>query len=367
MPDFASDPDGLDRVADRFKDLSDDSTKISEYWANYAVPLTHQTGKGLPALALPSLSELTPAVDEQSRALKEHVATVETALRDTACLYRRSEQQALDQVNTIWNNVPQSDDTDGRSGGGLQGIDLPSDETLNTPPEPIGPGLWKVSVDIATALGDIEAESIVISWMDELLGGIFGENPTVALTEWVTGDWEALGTVGRVFENFRDYCRLMPRLLSDATKAIGTEGQWDGAAKDAAFDAMMANANRVDGLADLWHDAKISYENWQNIAYILLSEVHGLLITIPAMLVRGKDIVYKAWDIPWTVMNTVKGAFTGENYLAQLLEELLGIALAILNLFKKCIQTMFYVLQAFVALCSFIPLLEGSTDLDRAW
>lgn len=367
MTDFASDPDGLDRVADRFKELSEDSLKISTYWANHAVPLTHRTGKGLPALALPSLGELTPGVDEQATALKDHIGTVETALRDTAALYRRTAQQALDQVNTIWNDVPQSDDTDGRSSGGLRGIDLPSDEKLNAPPEPIGPGLWRVSVDIATALSDIEAETIVISWMDELLGGIFGESPTEALVEWVSGDWEALGMIGSVFQNFREYCTLMPRLLSDATKAVGTEGQWDGGAKEAAVDAMMANANRVDSLAEIWADAKTSYENWQNIAYILLAEIHGLLLSVPSMLVRAKEICVGVWDLRMTVFNTVKQAFSGENYLRQLLEELFGIALSVLALFKKCVQIMVYVLQAFVAVCSFIPLLEGSTDLDRAW
>ncbi|OYN86362.1 hypothetical protein [Parenemella sanctibonifatiensis] len=370
MSDNARNPAGLDTLADRFQELSDDTAKMYDYWSTHATPLASQTGKGIPGQVLPSISEMTPGVQKQSTDLGDHITCVETAMRDSADLYRNVESRNVDEVNDIWgvDNVPQSDDKEGRTSGGLHDVDLPSTEKLSAAPEPIGPGLWEVSVKITTLVRDIETEAIVFSWIDQLIGGIFGQKPTEWVTEWMSGDWEAIGKVGKIFENFRDYTNLMQGLIIHTGKGIRVEGEWTGTSSDMAQESINGNANKLEGLIDIFRDAKLEWENWQNVAYVQMQYISGLLGSVPGTLLRAKKLCNQIFDLHATIANTVKGAFQGENYLKNLLEELLGIALSILQLFKKIIAIFFYILQAFVLVGSYIPaLVEGDTDLDKSW
>lgn len=368
MTDYAHNPAGLDTVADHVEDLSEDSTKIEDYWTTYSLPLADQVGKGLPALALPKLQDLTPGVDKQSAAMEGHIATVSNALHDTAEMFRQVQAENIDKVKSIWGSVPQSENTRGRTSAGLKGLTVPSATTLNTAPQPAGMLLEDIVIQITQLARDIDAETIFFNWVDKLLGQIFGERPTQSLLEWLVGDWEALSTVSDVFHHFVTFTDLMQSMIIDAGKSIRTAGEWQGPSCEAAFESICGNANKLDGLRKIWQAAEDKFEAWATASYIMLNEAQANLAAVPALILRGKTIVTAAGRIMTIGADMVWNMAVEQAKLVALLKELMGVAVAILSIFKKVIGVLLISLQAFyVLVMTLTALFVGDTDLEKAW
>lgn len=366
MTDIAHNPAGLDQVAQRFKDLAEDSKAITTYWSNEGLTRANAAGGGLPGKALPELHSLTPGIQGQADALKAHIMTVNKALLESAEMFRDNEAANIDKIKQIWSEVPQGDSQSGYSGNPETG--LPSQDVLNKPPEGYGPGAWKLALEISQLGRNIQAETIVISWLDGLLGGLFGKSPVEKMIEFFTGDWKAIGEVAAIFGLYAKYDGRMEVMMKRGSKETRSLGEWEGPSQRIAQDSINGNADRLDGQRKIWYGARDKFEGWESASYVLMAEIKSLLADAAELIFEAKKLFSKANQLRILIADNLLEAALHWDDLLAILKQAFEIAVSVLTIFVKVVEKMFYILQAFVVGMAVVTaLIGGDADLEREW
>lgn len=364
--DIAHNPAGLDKVALRFKDLAEDSKAIPTYWANEGLSRANAADRGLPGKALPELRSLTPGIQGQADALQAHIMTVHTAISESAQMFRENDEANIEKIKRIWSGVPQGDSQGGYPGNPETG--LPSQDVLNKPPEGYGPGAWRLALEISQLGRNIQAETIVISWLDSLVGGLIGQSPIEKAIEFFSGDWKAIGEVAAIFGLYAKYNGRMEVMMKRGSKELRTVGEWEGPSQRHAQDSINGNADRLRRQSKIWYGARDKFEGWESASYVLMAEIKSLLADAAEAIFEAKKLFKEANRLRILIAdNLIEAALNWDNLLA-ILKQALEIAVTVLTIFVKVIEKMFYILQAFVVGTAVITaLIGGDADLAKEW